>query len=156
MLRRTSLVALLVAVVGGLLAPSAIAAGGSVTDATGDLPDITRLSYKNGQRQVVMTMRYADIDLAQNESFYIKWGKPASYQVFNSTSAELRELRYNGRKVRCVGLKVNRDVSTDSTRVVVPVRCLSKAPARVKFQGIATMGLTNSDQTKLSPWVRRG
>jgi hypothetical protein len=38
----------------------------------------------------------------------------------------------------------------------VPVKCLGKAPQRLKFQGIATAGLMNSDQTAVSAWVRRG
>jgi hypothetical protein len=143
-------------VVSALLAPAASAGSGSVPDARGDFPDVTRLTYDNGRRQVVMTMKYADIDLAQNESFYIRWGKPAYYQVFNSPSAGLRELRYNFRKVRCAGLKVTRQARIDTTRVVLPVSCLSKAPKRLKFQGIVTAGLSSSDETKVSPWVRRG
>ena len=150
------LVISLLSVLTTLLAPSAFAAGGSLSDARGDLPDIVRLSYQNGARQVVMTMKYSDIGLAQNESFYVRWGTPASYQVFNSPSAGMRELRYNGQRVRCAGLEVTRQASLDQTRAVVPVRCLGKAPQRLRFQGIATAGLTNSDQTAVSALVRRG
>jgi hypothetical protein len=155
-LRRTSLVTLLLSVASTLFAPSAFAASGSLSDARGDLPDIVRLSYQNGVRQVVMTMKYSDIGLTQSESFYIRWGTSASYQVFNSPSAGMRELRYNGQKVRCAGLEVTRQASLDQTRALVPVKCLGKAPQRLKFQGIATAGLMNCDQTAVSAWVRRG
>jgi hypothetical protein len=156
MLRRTSLLTALLFAFTCLLAPAAVAASGSVTDPAGDFPDIRRLSYSNATSQVVMTMRYASLADVQNESFYIRWGTSASYQVFNSPSAGLRELRFNGTRVRCADLRVTRLPDIQSTRVVVPRRCLPQAPKRLKFQGIATQGMQSVDETVVSPWVARG
>lgn len=156
MLRRTSLLTVLLFAITFLWAPASVAASGFVTDAAGDFPDIRRLAYSNAATTVVMTMRYASLAEAQNESFYIRWGTSANYQVFNSPSAGLRELRFNGTRVRCADLRVTRLPDIQSTRVVVPRTCLSRAPDRLKFQGIATAGLHSVDETVVSPWVRRG
>ena len=144
-----------------LSAPQAVAASGQITDPGGDLPDITRLNYSNAQGKVVMTLKFASVADAQSRSFYIQWGQPQKYQVFDSPSAATSELRFhraNGTfaKVTCVGLKVTEDVGTNTVKAVVPRSCLPNAPDRVRFKGIATQGLSLSDQTKLSPLVNRG
>jgi hypothetical protein len=155
-MRRTSLIALVVFALTLLVAPSANAASGTISDPAGDLPDIRRLSYTNGADKVVMTMRYASLAGAQNQSFYIRWGTAANYQVFVSPSADLEELRFNGTRKSCAGLKVTALPASESTKVVVPRSCIPKATKRLKFKGIATAGLSLVDETKLSPWVARG
>ncbi len=141
--------------------PHALAATGHITDPSGDVPDITRLNYDNAQRKVVMTLKFADVALAQNRSFYIQWGKPQKYQVFDSPSAAISELRFvradgTFAKVACDGLKVTEDAGTNTVKAVVPRSCLPKAPNQVRFKGIATMGLTDKDETKVSPLMKRG
>lgn len=155
-MRRMPLTALLLFALTVLFAPAASAATGSVSDPAGDLPDIRQLTYSNATTQVVMTMRYTSLADAQNQSFYIRWGTSASYQVFVSPSAGLQELRFNGTRRACAGLQVRALPTSESTRVTVPRSCLGQAPGRVKFQGIATQGLFASDETGVSPWVRRG
>jgi hypothetical protein len=150
-------------VVAVLLAGAGVAhaAGGSLTDPKGDFPDIVKLTYDNGRSKVTMTMTYAG-DRPQNESFYISWDKSGKrYQVFNSPSANIRELRYYAtknaaaKKTRCSGLRVTQPSAT-STKVVVPRSCLKKAADKLRFQGVATEGLSSSDETKVSKAVARG
>jgi hypothetical protein len=150
-------------VVAALMAGGGVAnaATGSLTDPKGDYPDIVKLSYGNGSSKVTMTMTYADTH-PQNESFYMAWGKTGKrYQVFNSPSASIRELRYYGgtnaavKRITCSGLRVTQPSAT-STKVVIPRGCLTKAADRLRFQGIATEGLSSSDQTKVSKAVARG
>lgn len=95
---------------------------------------------------------------AQNESFYMRWGsEDEAYQVFSSPSAGIEELRFygKGKAVECDGLKVRRP-SKDVTKAVIPRDCLDKAPDKLRFQGIATEGLSSSDETKISKAIRRG
>jgi hypothetical protein len=139
----------------------ASAATGSLTDPKGDFPDIVKLSYSNGSSKVTMTMTYAGAR-PQNESFYLKWGTSGKrYQVFNSPSASIRELRYyratnaSPKRIACSGLRVNQP-SARSTKLVIPRGCLAKATDKLRFQGIATEGLFSSDQTKVSKAVARG
>ncbi|MDQ1618550.1 MAG: hypothetical protein QOE19_1119 [Actinomycetota bacterium] len=154
--------ALVVAVTFMLLSgPAAHAAAGTITDPRGDGdPDIVKVTYSNARSQIKMSMTYADISLAQNESFYLRWGTGKSYQVFNSNG--LRELRYYSSKnaatkrVACAGLKVARQTAKDTTAVTIPRSCLKKAPDKVRFQGIATMGLSSKDETKTSKLIARG
>ena len=150
-------------VVAALLAGGGVAnaATGSLTDPKGDYPDIVELSYDNGSSKVTMTMTYAGAH-PQNVSFYMNWGKAGKrYQVFDSPSARIRELRYYGgthaaaKRTTCSGLRVTRPSAT-STKVVIPRRCLTKAADRLRFQGIATEGLASSDETKVSKAVARG
>ena len=155
-MRRTPLITALLLALTFLFVPAAGAASGSLGDAAGDYPDIRRLSYSNATGQVVMTMRHTSLEDAQNQSFYIRWGTAASYQVFVSPSAGLKELRFNSTRKACAGLRVSTLPASQSTRVVVPRGCLPKAPSRLKFQGIATAGLYSVDETAVSPWVRRG
>ena len=143
-------------------AGSASADSGFLTDPTGDTPDITRLAYNNGKSSVSMTMRLGDLALAQNVGFYVKWGTGKYYQAFSSPSAGLKELRYSSgagavpKKVRCGNLTITRSAAKDTVRVVIPRACLPKAPDKVRFQGIATMGLFSSDQTRTSARIARG
>jgi hypothetical protein len=141
--------------------PAAHAASGTITDPRGDgEPDIVKVTYANAKAEIRMTMTYGDIALAQNESFYVRFGTGKSYQVFNSPG--LRQLRYYASKnaaqkaVTCKGLKVSRSKATNTTKVTIPRTCLKNAPAKVRFQGIATMGLFSKDETKVSKLVARG
>ncbi|HEU0104388.1 MAG TPA: hypothetical protein VFR07_18925 [Mycobacteriales bacterium] len=163
-MRRRHLLPVLLATAGlALTATPASAASGSLTDPRGDYPDILKLAYSNAASQVQMAMTYASIADAQNESFYLAWGTAgARYQVFNSPSAGLRELRYYARTgaptqtVPCAGLKVVRRTELNRRTVTIPRSCLPKAAARLRFQGIATAGLSSIDSTKYSPLVARG
>jgi hypothetical protein len=151
-LRTLALAALLVA---GLGVPSpAHAAPGSLSDPKGDYPDIVRLAWNNAQTRVVMKMTYAEFR-AQNESFYMRFGAN-SYQVFVSSSAGIEQLRYNGNARACDGLRVRHSATALRTTVVVPRGCLRRAPDRLRFQGIATEGLTSADETRISGRVARG
>lgn len=150
-------------VVAALLAGGGVAnaATGSLTDPKGDFPDIVKLSYDNGSSQVTMTMTYAGAR-PQNESFYMAWGKSGQrYQVFNSPSANIRELRYHrgtnaaAKRTTCSGLRVTQPSAT-STKVIIPRRCLTKAADTLRFQGIATVGLASSDKTTVSKALARG
>jgi hypothetical protein len=153
MLRKLAGVGLAVLVAGST---AAYADSGSLNDPRGDFPDIVKLRYNNADGKVVMKMTYAGTR-AQNESFYMRWGKGASkyYQVFVSESAGMEELRLNGDKVKCARLAVKRP-SELTTKVVVPRKCLKKAPDKLRFQGIATEGLFSADETKVSKAVARG
>jgi hypothetical protein len=149
--------------VAGLLAGGGVAtaATGSLTDPEGDFPDIVKLSYNNGSSKVTMKLTYAGAH-PMNESFYLKWGTTGKrYQVFNSPSAGISELRYYGgtnapvKQIDCSGLSVTQPTE-HSTKVVIPRRCLTKAADKLRFQGIATEGLSSSDETKVSKAVARG
>jgi hypothetical protein len=145
-----------IACVGLMIAAStAFGASGSLRDPKGDHPDVVKLRYDNARSKVKMTMTYAAFT-AQNESFYMSWGRgtKSNYQVFLSPSANLKVLRYKGNDVRCRQLRVKR--GTRSTTVTVPRSCLPKAPGRLRFQGIATEGLFSSDETAVSKAIRRG
>jgi hypothetical protein len=137
-----------------LLAPATHADSGSLSDPTGDFPDIVRLGWNNADTQVVMTMTYAEFR-AQNESFYMRFGEDY-YQVFVSSGAGLQTLRFNGNTRACDGLRVRHAAAAVRTKVVVPRSCLRRAPDRLRFQGIATEGLSSSDETRLSARVARG
>jgi hypothetical protein len=158
MFRKTAGLAVAALLAGGGVAT---ASTGSLTDPKGDFPDIVKLSYGNGSSKVTMTMTYAGAR-PQNESFYLKWGTTGKrYQVFNSPSAGIRELRYyrgenaSPKHIDCSGLRVTQP-SAKSTKVAIPRRCLTKAADKLRFQGIATEGLMSSDETKLSRSVARG
>jgi hypothetical protein len=149
--------------VAALLAGGGVAnaATGSLADPKGDFPDIVKLSYSNGSSKVKMTMTYLDAR-PQNESFYLKWGTAGKrYQVFNSPSAGISQLRYYGgtnaqfKAIACSGLSVTEPSGT-STKVVIPRSCLPKAADKLRFQGIATEGVASSDETKVSKAVARG
>ncbi len=144
-------------------ASPALADSGSVIDAKGDYPDIVKLAYRNGASSVAMTMTYASSADAQNESFYLHWGTAGKrYQVFESRSAGIRELRfYSGsnaaaRPVTCAGLRVVHRDAYEATKVVIPRSCITKAANALRFQGVATAGLSSSDETKKSPRTARG
>ena len=136
-------------------AGGAQADSGSVDDPSGDLPDIVKLAYNNADSKVVMTMTYNGFR-AQNESFYMRWGDGKYYQVFRPAGggAQLR-LNDPSSVKDCDGLKV-REPSELSTKVIAPRSCLKKAPDRLKFQGIATEGLSNSDETEITKAIARG
>jgi len=155
-MRRTPLIVVVLVALTWLIAPAAGAATGSISDPDTGLPDIRRLSYDNATGKVVMTMKYANLDDAQAQSFYISWGTKAKYQVFVSPSAGKEELRFNGTRTACGGLQVAALPAKESTRVVVPRSCIPKAANKLKFKGIATQGNFGKDETALSPWVARG
>ncbi len=136
---------------------TAHAATGSLSDRTGDYPDIVKLAYNNAATKVVMKLTYSGA-AAQNESFYMRWGSgDAAYQVFASPVSGIEELRYYGKgnAVKCAGLRVKRPTGS-VTKAVVPRSCLEKAPDKLRFQGIATEGIYSSDETKISKAIRRG
>jgi hypothetical protein len=158
MFRKTAGVMVAALLAGGGVAN---AATGSLTDPKGDFPDIVKLSYDNGSSKVTMTMTYAGAR-PQNESFYLEWGNTGKrYQVFNSPSASIRELRYYGgtnaasKRTTCSGLRLTQPSAT-STKVIIPRTCLTKATDSLRFQGVATLGLASSDETKVSKAVARG
>ena len=128
---------------------------GSISDPSGDLPDIVELAYNNADRKVVMTMTYSGFR-AQNESFYMRWGDGKYYQVFRAFGQDpLLRLNDPGNVKNCDGLKV-REPSELKTEVTIPRSCLKKAPDKLKFQGIATEGVSNSDQTRVTKAIARG
>ena len=134
---------------------TAYAASGSINDPKGDLPDIVKLAYNNGNTKVAMTMTYATFH-PQNESFYMRWGTGTKryYQVF--LGGGFNQLRdQHGTMVVCKGLTVKYPTKL-STKVIVPRSCVKKAPDKLRFQGIATEGLNNRDETKISKAVARG
>jgi hypothetical protein len=144
-------VAVAAALIGGAQAQ---ADSGSISDPSGDLPDIIKLAYNNADNKVVMTMTYSEFR-AQNESFYMRWGDDKYYQVFRSFGQEQLRLNDSSNVKNCDGLKA-REPSDVSTKVIVPRSCLKKAPDKLKFQGIATEGLANSDETKITKAIARG
>lgn len=159
MLRGTSAFAIAVSVFA--VSATAQADSGSLIDPKGDYPDIIKVTYNNAASKVTMTMTYSGAR-AQNESFYLRWGSAGkSYQVFNSPSARIKELRYYAsasaatKKITCSGLVVRR-VTSSSTSVTIPRTCLAKAPNALRFQGIATEGVSSADQTKISKLTARG
>lgn len=134
---------------------------GSLNDPAGDLPDIRKLAYNNADKKVTLSMTFADLADAQNQSYYIQWGKPKKYQVFHSPSAAITELRFytdatSWTKVGCKKLSVVDRPAKDTTTVDIPRACIKKAPDTLRFKGIATMGLNLLDETKQSPKVKRG
>jgi len=40
--------------------------------------------------------------------------------------------------------------------VIIPRSCLKRAPDKLKFQGIATEGLANADETEITKAIARG
>jgi hypothetical protein len=151
---RMPLVAFVLFIATLLIAPAASAATGSIGDPAGESPDIRRLTYSNSARHVVMTMRYTRLADARFQSFYIHWDSPAYYQVQVTPKGKRLEFKAATR-VACAGLRVTVLRPRQSTRVVVPRKCLRRADNRLRFRGIAARGL-NADETSLSPWVRRG
>lgn len=154
MLRKTAALAIVSALA---VSATAFAAKDSLSDPKGDYPDIVKLNYNNGDEKVVMKLTYNG-QAAQNESFYMRWGSgDDAYQVFVSPSADIEELRYygKGKAVKCDGLKIRRP-SNDVTKAIVPRECLDKAPDKLRFQGIATEGLSSVDETKISEAIKRG
>jgi hypothetical protein len=133
---------------------TALADKGKISDPKGDLPDIIQLAYNNGDSKVKMKMTYKDFR-AQNESFYMRWGTDDdNYQVFIGAGVG-EELRLNGKSVKCDELRVSTPDDV-TTKVVVPRTCLKKAPDKLRFQGIATEGLSNFDETKTTKAIKRG
>lgn len=162
-MRARSVLPVLLAAAGLVVcAAPAQAASGSLTDPRGDTPDIVKLAYNNAATRVQMTMTYADIRFVDNESFYLAWGTAgARYQVFSSRTNGVA-LRYYPRTnaaqqtVPCPGLTVVQHADLQRTTITLPRTCIRKAPDRLRFQGVATAGLSESDQTRYSPVVARG
>src|SRR3954470_11380546 len=141
-------------------AGTAYAGSGSTTDPAGDYPDITKFTYSNAKSKVAMTLTVAD-GPAQNQSFYLRWSKGRSYQVFSSPSANILALRYYAsagadmKTVACKGLSF-KQVSASLSKASVPRSCLKKAPDALRFQAIATEGTSLKDETKVSKAIKRG
>lgn len=145
-------IAVAASLVGGA---QAHADSGSVNDPSGDFPDIIKLAYNNDDSRVVMTMTYSGFR-AQNESFYMRWGDGKYYQVFRPIGQD-PQLRLNDPSSvkNCDGLKA-REPSDVTTKVIIPRSCLKRAPDKLKFQGIATEGLANADETETTKAIARG
>jgi len=75
------------------------------------------------------------------------------YRGRPQTIDQLRD--QHGTMVVCKGLTVKYPTKL-STKVIVPRSCVKKAPDKLRFQGIATEGLNNRDETKISKAVARG
>jgi hypothetical protein len=149
----------------GVIASPALAATTSVTDPAGDSdPDILKLTLANRQAKVVLKQKYADIDLVQAESLFIKWGKATHYRVnignYDSDPALEKRLwlvtSAGDTRKKCGDLTFSQSADTDLTIVRVPRSCLSKAPDKIRAKGVASMGQYNSDATKLTPYAARG
>ena len=159
MTRRTAPLVILVLSLVVALAPPAGAATGAISDPAGEHPDIRRLSYDNAAAKVVMTMRFASLEEAQNQTFRMQWNDGA-YEVLHFPSIPVTALYRESAPgtsdlVPCEGLRVTAIPDRQSTRAVVPRSCLYYAPNRLKFQGTAA-GAAGEDETVLSPFVVRG
>jgi hypothetical protein len=140
------------------------AATTSVTDPSGDYPDIRKLTLENKQTKVVLTQKYTDIELVQVETLYIKWQGTTYYRINRGNydddpQAEVRFILVteDGDKEKsCPDLNVSRSNSTDTAIYRVPRSCIPKAADRVKAQGVASAGVSSSDQTKVTDRIARG
>jgi hypothetical protein len=163
-LSRATALASTVALFVVVLASSALAATTTVTDPSGDTPDIRRLTLDNRQWKVVMKQKYEDIALVQVESLYIRWGKATHYRVnignYDSDDALERRLwlvTTDGEtRKACGDMTFSRAADTDLTTVRVPRACIPRANDSIRAKGIASMGLYDHDATSLTPYAARG
>ena len=157
-MRRTAV--LLPLTVAALLPAPAFAASGSLTDPDDpSIADVLRLGYDNRANKVVMKMSY-DAHRPQVENFYVKWGTAGKYYKLQRSAGNGTTLWFsNGSgesKRACAGDKVTHNADTVVSTAVIPRSCMPRARDKVKFQGVVTEGLFDSDQTKTSPGVARG
>ena len=145
-----------------LTAPAAFAASGSLTDPDDDtLADILRLSYANNDAKAVMKLKY-DGSRPMVENFYVKWGTAGKYYKLQRNLDGTSLWFFNGNEDTgevertCDGDRVRHNADTVVSTGTIPRSCMPQAPARVKFQGIATVGLFDNDKTRTSTAVRQG
>ena len=157
---RRALAAIVLALVAIATATPALAASGSLTDPDDpDIPDVLKLSYANRDTKAVMKMTY-DETRPQNENFYVKWGSAGKYyQLQHSPNGTV--LRYfdgsgTPSDETCDGDRVRYDTDTFVSTGTIPRSCMPHAPAKVKFQGIATEGLSLRDDTRTSRLIGKG
>jgi hypothetical protein len=163
-LRTRSITAIAAAALLAVPATAAQAAKGSITDRGGDNVDIVKLSYNNAKSKVTLTTKYADSSTAQVEFFAITWAGPnKGYGVVSSAVTGDRELVYSknksdeGTTIACKGLNVKRNARANTTKVIVPRTCLTKAPDKLRFQaGALNVQDGGSDETKRTKKVKRG
>lgn len=157
MRRIPALLAVAIAVL--IAATSAHAASGSLTDPDDEsLADVLKLSYANKDNKAVIKMTY-DGYRPQVENFYVSWGTQGKYYKLQSSPNGTSLWFNNGSsesEKACGDDKVSHDSETFVSTGVIPRSCIPKAPDRVKFQGIVTEGLFESDQTAVSARVARG
>ena len=150
--------ALALALAALVAAPAAFGASGSMDDPDDvALADVLKLSYSNKDAKAVMKLAYDDYR-PQVENFYVKWGTDKYYKLQHSTNGT--SLWYfNGTEESekaCNGDRVSHNEDTFVSTGTIPRSCMSHAPRKVKFQGIVTEGLFDSDQTRTSALVRKG
>ena len=159
---RRALAASALALVVAAAAGPALAASGSLNDPDdkGD-PDVLKLSYANRNDRAVTKMKYdPDSFRPQIENFYVKWGSTGKkYQLKHSSADGTSLWYYDGSgepsEETCSGDRVRFDAEALVSTGTIPRSCMSEAPGRVRFQGIAVEG-QNSDPTRTSDLVRKG
>ena len=156
---RRAPVAFVLALAALVAAPAAFGASGSLNDPDDNtLADVLRLSYANKEDKVVVRMSYDDYR-PQVENFYVKWGTSGRYYKLQRSTNGTSLWYSNGSEESersCAGDRVRHDDETFVSTGTVPRSCMPRAPGRVKFQGIVTEGLFDSDQTRTSSRVARG
>ena len=158
-MRRAPL-ALTLALAALVAAPAAFGASGSLSDPDDEtLADVLKLSYANKDAKAVVRMTY-DGYRPQVENFYVKWGTAGKYYKLQRSSTNGTSLWYSngsGESLKtCVGDRVRHDGDTFVSTGTIPRSCMPQAPGKVRFKGIVTEGLNDSDQTKTSARVARG
>ncbi len=140
-------------------APAAFGASGSLNDPDDDtLADVLKLSYANKEAKAVMKMTY-DEYRPQVENFYVKWGSAGKYYKLQHSTNGTSLWYFNGTEESertCSGDRVAYDDATFVSTGSIPRTCMPQAPGKVKFKGIVTEGLVDSDQTRTSDLVRKG
>jgi hypothetical protein len=143
-----------------MLPARAWAASGAINDPDDtSLADVLRLAYANNSGKVVMRMTY-DGFRPQVENFYVKWGTSGRAYKLQHSEANGTTLWYDngsseGQRA-CDGAVVAYDADRFVSKAVIPRSCMPRARDRVKFQGIVTEGLFESDATRTSTGVARG
>lgn len=140
-------------------APAAFGASGSLGDPDDDsLADVLRLSYANKDTKAVVKMTY-DGYRPMVENFYVKWGTAGKYYKLQRNLDGTSLWYSNGEEESektCAGDRVRHDGDTFVSTGLIPRSCMPQAPGKVKFRGIVSEGLFESDQTRTSAKVARG
>jgi hypothetical protein len=93
------------------------------------------------------------------ENFYVKWGTAGKYYKLQRSPSGTTLWFNNGSsesEKSCSNAEVSHNSDTFVSTGVIPRSCMSRAPDKVKFQGVVTEGLFDHDQTKTSAGVARG
>ena len=141
-------------------APAAFGASGSLSDPDDDtLADVLKLSFANKDDRAVVKMAY-DGYRPQVENFYVKWGTAGKYYKLqrspNGTSLWYSDGSGEPSEESCSGDRVRHNEETFVSTGTIPRSCMPQAPGKLKFQGIATEGLFEFDETRTSTRVARG